>query len=333
MSQVSRLIETPAQNSTSSETTDILLELFKNPVFYKLIIFESLDTELFIKFMKYHEYTSNAIYTKFDNDELIFEEGKNSKYIFDKTVKNTPYHLEKYNTHHSKIPDNNDKIFYILDIEKFYKTMPKFKIFIDTDKDFKVVISNFLKDIIDIKNKHEIELDNTIQNLKIDNNKDILTFLKLRNDENTDQVYNERFKIFLNKNKNPNKLLLYYNINNNKYYEKNGDQIISTNVDRTFEDESYKYKYLFGPFTQIFNPSISNEDIAKKMGAIKKSLTDGNDVFMIGYGASGAGKTSTLVYLDAVIDDEPIKENGIVVNICNQISDEFNKIELSFNVE
>ena len=327
------------------QTQSILSELFQNPVFYKLIVFESLNNDLFIRFMQHYKYNLNAIYIKINNLDLYDKDDK--EFIFGEEVKNDEDILNRYLKFYpspslSEQINDGDKIFHILDIEKLYKSQPNKQFIklinstvstvstVSTDSsdspDFNKIFSTFLSNVKKVQTDREIELDNTIQKLKINMNKDVLTFLKLRNDEDINMEYNRRFKIFLNKT--PNKLLLYYNIDDDEYYQKDGDEFTLTKKGEERID-SYAYKYMFGQFTQIFNPSLSNDDIAKKMETIKNSLISGKNVFVIGYGASGAGKTSTLVYLDTVINDEHISQDGIVINICNQLSDKFDRIELS----
>ena len=330
-------------NLSHKTIPDILSELFKNEIFYKLIIFESLDNEKFMNFIKRFKFTDETKKTDYNIIEL---HGIYIKIVLDATQ------IESYFTAEEKIKidafnvtnkprytkltgddklDTNDYVFHILELD-YYRKNEKFKDYIE-DEEEEVLNVAFFKNIVLIINKnsqtpYENLLDNTIQNLKIKQNKDVLTFLKLRNDQDEDGEYNDRFKIFLNKK--PSKLALYYKNDNVPFYKLNGkkyelihDLKDKDNNDIAFND--YKYKYLFGPFTKIFIPIQPNDEIAQNMETIKTSLEHGKDVFVIGYGASGAGKTSTLVYLKT----EDKTENGIVINICNQLSDIFEEIQLS----
>lgn len=83
----------------------------------------------------------------------------------------------------------------------------------------------------------------------------------------------------------------------------------------------YKYIYTFGKFTEIFpyhkpdnNAAIrmTNKDISAKMNAVIQQLTLGKPVFIIGYGASGAGKTSALINFK--------NEEGILIELCKQLT-------------
>ena len=168
----------------------------------------------------------------------------------------------------------------------------------------------------------------------------ILTFLKIRNDEHNTKIYNRRFNVSLGgtsediESKLPKQMLLGYNDDNEEYYISTDGQLIPTNtVPDKFEKvgnvdirlkngEKYDNEYLFGDFTKIFTPDKTNADIAEQMDIIKSQLK-GTDisppkpVFIIGYGASGAGKTSSLIYFNKGKNDN--ERNGILVQLCNQL--------------
>ena len=112
----------------------------------------------------------------------------------------------------------------------------------------------------------------------------------------------------------------------------------------------YNHRYIFGPYTQIFNPYISNKIIAMggsykineqekelktKMKDIINFLNNGKNITIIGYGPSGSGKTSTLIYLNKKSED------GILIHLCNYylnnnetdrmiLNKKVNKLEVSF---
>ena len=74
-------------------------------------------------------------------------------------------------------------------------------------------------------------------------------------------------------------------------------------------------KYIFGPFDGIFlsDKNLSNKNIAFniKDKIFDKIFIQKEDFCMIGYGQSGSGKTSTLIYFDKT------KEDGIITELCN----------------
>ena len=183
--------------------------------------------------------------------------------------------------------------------------------------------------------------------------KNIITYLKLRNDqersENNNNSYNRRFKIMYKEEgqliKTINKIIVEYNDDNIPYYstkssdvaneinkELEGDNDFEADfVNNTIVPKVYKKKYVFGEFTDIFLPNLKNKDIASKMSIIKKKLSDETPVpiFMIGYGASGAGKTSSLIYFRGA--KEQVDKDGILINLCNQLGEDqtYDTIELN----
>ena len=187
--------------------------------------------------------------------------------------------------------------------------------------------------------------------LKVQENADenVITFLKLRNNEEGNAVdingYNRRFKIELNlpssNNIFPNKLLLGYNPHNFPFYTMNQSKKIiihpqmlkymetydkSAQFQRigtssTFNVNKYDNTYIFGEFSRLFTPDLSNKQIAGKMKIIQKKLMGDpvnnippKPVFMLGYGASGAGKTSSLIYFNKGNGDN---RDGILIHLCN----------------
>ena len=122
-------------------------------------------------------------------------------------------------------------------------------------------------------------------------------FVRFRNDDDGDNDCNRRFNVILN-NKKPNDFLMQYD-------DKDESDV---------KPNSYPYSYAFGRFSHVFLPNEKNNDIATKMQDIVKKLEEGKPVWMMGYGASGAGKTSSLIYLTKT------KENGILMHLCNQLT-------------
>jgi hypothetical protein len=181
-----------------------------------------------------------------------------------------------------------------------------------------------LRDNIDFRNSID-------KYIKEANDENIITYLKIRNDEDETKIYNNRFNIKMNKQQNtePNKVMIEYMDDNFPYYKKNQDggyelsdelkSMTENSIYDKYEElgtvdiAKYTYKYLFGEFSNIFTPNLSNEEIAEKMDIIKNKIKENKPVFMIGYGASGAGKTSSLIYF------KRNNENGILINLCNQL--------------
>ena len=94
-------------------------------------------------------------------------------------------------------------------------------------------------------------------------------------------------------------------------------------------EASYDHDYLFGKFTKVFLPSQKNKNIADNMTEIFDQLLLGKIVFLLGYGASGAGKTTTLVYLNKIGIPEENKD-GVMIHLCNKLAGErgYNKMNV-----
>ena len=154
----------------------------------------------------------------------------------------------------------------------------------------------------------------------------ILTYVKIRNDHQT--LNNERFNIKLLSDRDIQTGEMFYNEIMIKYRD-TADKIHKVGASR--EDikpvdkevtEKNEYNYLFGKYTRIFPQRIGplvikNDYIAKNMKSVVRTLDEGKPVFIIGYGASGAGKTSTLIYFKSADMEEG--ENGILIELCKEM--------------
>ena len=184
------------------------------------------------------------------------------------------------------------------------------------------------------KNQFPQAINTMVRNIMKTN---ILTFVKIRNTQDDDKTYNQRMDIQVEREK-PKHLLLQYNDDNLPYYKKvDGGRFIS-DIDVSkhgnkfeksgngFKVKKYDKKYLFGEFTQVFTPELTNNEIAKRMNIIKDNLTSENPkpVFLMGYGASGAGKTSTLIYYNTK------KTDGVLIELCNQIGSTYPNMEVQY---
>jgi hypothetical protein len=187
------------------------------------------------------------------------------------------------------------------------------------------VIKNF-----DINNSQLINSLNTFINQNSSNK--ILTLLKINCYPL--RIYNQRFQLYLKKEKlqttnYDNSIVVQYNDKNEAYYDNKGKAIIN------LPDPLHNKNYVFGNFSKIYRPETSNEDIVKSMSSIIKQIESGKPVFIMGYGASGSGKTSSLIYLhfketnkdNTIID---IKKDGIIIELCKTIGQKkYNTIELT----
>jgi hypothetical protein len=222
--------------------------------------------------------------------------------------------------------DKNDKelnkdlayfFYYILDI------IEKEKQYIDN-----ILKSTKLLEILNNNNELKSAINQKIQT-KIDSS--ILTYLKIRNDQDGDKDYNkQRFNIQLENisggGNTTKTMVLDYNDEHKEYYKKdaaNNYVLISD------EQQEYQHKYIFGNFTNIFHPSKTNSEIAGYVDEIINRLNEEKPkpVFVMGYGSSGAGKTSTLISRKK---NENKREDGILIEICNKLAkaQTYNKINV-----
>jgi hypothetical protein len=91
----------------------------------------------------------------------------------------------------------------------------------------------------------------------------------------------------------------------------------------------YDKTYMFGKYNKIFGIKnaqtglyITNTDIAKNITAVRDALKSGKPVFIIGYGQSGAGKTSSLVYLNPPsMKINEADKPGVIIDLCNMFGE------------
>jgi hypothetical protein len=179
------------------------------------------------------------------------------------------------------------------------------------------------------------------------NSDSLFTFLKITNFEHDIQKYNQRFKIWFDRKKTM--MILDYAIDNYAYYFKTPENEIKTitnlvdigkkdklpikptpegrfqlqeNYGTTLLEKltSYDYTYLFVKFNKIYTPYKNNKEIANSKSMQKfienatKNKYSQKPIFLIGYGASGSGKTSSLIYLKKTDNDgNEIGEDGVLI--------------------
>jgi hypothetical protein len=120
-----------------------------------------------------------------------------------------------------------------------------------------------------------------------------------------------------------------YAIGKTIIYKKKGEKCLTPSGDTykpkipdaslNISDPSYNHDFNFGPFTHIYGADKSNKNIAEsyifKEKIVKKLMAD-HPVSIIGYGASGSGKTSVLIQLSAP-GKEP--EKGVLMYISDEV--------------
>jgi len=195
---------------------------------------------------------------------------------------------------------------------------------IENDKDG---VSTYLKIRIDNPKENNLNLS-----ISLDNNYKSV-YLKYNTNPNINKQLEIQNKIQLIK-----KDIISINLKQEKYKNKYNEYESDVKTKIKLEADLLKLQtelktlgiwdvknYVFGPFTQIFNHLSTNNQIANKLTNISNDLRNGKNVCIVGYGASGAGKTSTLIALQTVEKGKRVKkEDGILIDLCKGflVSDE-----------
>jgi hypothetical protein len=209
-------------------------------------------------------------------------------------------------------------------------------------------VNSFI-DIINIPENYK-KIDN--EYIKYSNTR-LITYIKINNTESSSVIeslraagknnyrYNERFNILVDK-KTYSSMIVQYNSHNIKYYNDDTEQDKLSNftteimADKTHYSDSdsdnkiinYDYTYRYGHFSKIFTPNKTNQDISLEMKEVISMLSSESPkpVFIIGYGSSGAGKTSSLIYFNKGNGDQ---KDGVLIwllkNLCGM--GRYNKVE------
>lgn len=155
----------------------------------------------------------------------------------------------------------------------------------------------------------------------VQNNKSVLALLKRRDDWNNEKTENttggkkhQRFKMETPNENNTifEPLTLKYNdtpleIAEEQEEDEEGEGVL---------DKMMTHHYTFYGFDAVFEPSLGNADIATRLSS--DFIKDDRPLCFIGYGQSGSGKTSTLIYLDV----ENMEEDGILIELLKKINPE-----------
>jgi hypothetical protein len=161
-------------------------------------------------------------------------------------------------------------------------------------------------------------------------------------------AYNERYNVYLEPEAenirlprsmyltgpNPNERLEYYGVQFNggqfDRVPKDHPTLVTNAERRVIGVGKYDYGMLYGPFTRIFTPQESNKEVANKCYEILEKFRENKPVFVLGYGASGAGKTSTLIaFKKGKTEDE---RNGVLLQLLKSKDFEiYNEINVSIH--
>ncbi len=170
-------------------------------------------------------------------------------------------------------------------------------------------IAEFTQTHIQKNRANLIELEKTCKLDLIDEHhqdQPLLTFLYLSSKNPTrDHTENDRFVYEIDESNQS--LTMTYDSTPKAFYQ--GEV-------RTQEAKTDPKTYRYGPFTKIYDPTMNSRTISHDqvfMDAVENRLRKGEAVTVIGYGASGSGKTTTLVYA------KHSKELGLLAHVANRL--------------
>jgi hypothetical protein len=157
--------------------------------------------------------------------------------------------------------------------------------------------ANFVK----IENSCGLELAN-----KHNQDPSLLTFLYLSS--KTPEKGNARFQYEIDRYQKS--LKMTYSSTPTALYDATGGET------KQREQGGDRRTYQYGPFTKIYGPSMTSRNISQDrtfVESVENKLRRGEAVTVIGYGASGSGKTTTLVY--AKHNEQP----GLLAHVANRL--------------
>lgn len=151
-----------------------------------------------------------------------------------------------------------------------------------------------------------------------DKNSQIITFVRF-----TSITPNDTNKRFSYKTLNKKTLQMNYDETPTPFYEQ---------VDGDWEERDdlkvdHKYQYWYGPFTGVFDADLDNADIIASpvfQQSIEDRLRKLEPVCIVGYGASGSGKTTSLIYADyktkigGVL--QRVQRPGLLILLANKLA-------------
>ena len=245
----------------------------------------------------------------------IIEDGKNFgpsktvktetllKYILIATKKITPSHVGIYKQFYEAVVDTINRV-------------------ITANKNITQL------DIVVSKKSGDVDKDRL---RRLHNSKsNIFTYVKIRSDDPDNT--NDRYRVSLDRDRQV--MYMGYEPSPESVYEQNTSPFKLKDKFKHLRDpnEPYSHNYLFGPFTYIFKTRYGNKEISEhdSMKPLLDKLINGESVCIVGYGASGSGKTTTLVY--ASFEKEKERRDGILINFCNKLGAQkhYDNIEVSF---
>jgi hypothetical protein len=166
----------------------------------------------------------------------------------------------------------------------------------------------------DARTNHARNYIAVIQYLHSTTKKNIISYLRIRGD--IDQHTTDAYLFHTDKNGNLKVTDKCIPPTSTNSVEQSNAKEDTTNI---IELGGPNTNYIFGPFENIYSPIDENEDIAQNCKSIISALENNNPVFIIGYGSSGAGKTSTLIYLEDTVGEIRKEQDGILIELLKQL--------------
>ena len=167
-------------------------------------------------------------------------------------------------------------------------------------------------------------------------NKSVITMVKRRDDWNNEMgkddktMKHHRFELSQGKKHGPPKENSYFTPLTLRYND-TPLTIAYDNRKQVNQQAFYTQQYDFYGFDLQFNPNVKNNGIATtfyekylKPETQNKTPEEVPSLCFIGYGQSGSGKTSTLIYLDV----EGLEQDGILIETLKKIKPNFIKISM-----
>jgi len=149
-----------------------------------------------------------------------------------------------------------------------------------------------------------------------DNTSKVYTYVKIRHDGKINRRFN------FNKLEKDNETLTvdYYNIDG--YIEpakelagEAGEAELARELD-SLQQNGPAQKHLFGPFNKIFTNNTETKEMAEEIfEQLRPKLDRQEEVFFIGYGTSGSGKTASLIFLQVGNTQTP----GVLQHFANKL--------------
>lgn len=183
-----------------------------------------------------------------------------------------------------------------------------------------ILLDAFLKAFLEMKSTLDI-LKTYYGNLPVGNldfpsSSRLLSYVRLRADG---KLIDPRFSILLNTQTPGNEMRTKLKISHQPY-------VVSSLSMNDVETPYYEHD-IYGPFTRVFVPSETNEDISNNVDGIVDGINSGRDVFSISLGPSGSGKTSTLLFFRG--GETLLPSKGVIPLLMNKLDSRFTKVRVT----